>query len=290
MSAVLHVYNLVINKHNRPVLKSAPLGVLVSLLTTMPLLCAAQPLPSPAPAPAAESGAVRVSAFRFTGKTVPGSDGLQALVSESVGRDLTLAQIEALAARVTAWYGARVSPGPRARARAGHRGRGGRDRGVRGPDRRRGGHRRAAIRPRIPSGSRAARPQSAGLPGAGLRAQPPRAQRPPRARGEEHLEPGGHPRHHRRTARRGKRASDHRRRRGQQLRLEGDGLRALRPRSQSQQSLRVERHRSGSAGLSRGKATPSGSPAGPTAWRSATGAPGSPSPTRTSTRRPTWWR
>ncbi len=69
----------------------------------MPLLCAAQPLPSPAPLPH-RSGAVRVSAFRFTGNTVPGSDGLQALVSESVGRDLTLAQIEALAARVTAWY------------------------------------------------------------------------------------------------------------------------------------------------------------------------------------------
>ncbi len=104
MSAASDIGNISVNKNKRPVLKSTPVAVLVSLLAAMPLLCAAQPLPSPAPGPGAAGDTVRVSAFRFTGTTVPGSDGLQTLVSEGVGRDLTLTQIEALAARVTAWY------------------------------------------------------------------------------------------------------------------------------------------------------------------------------------------
>jgi hemolysin activation/secretion protein len=79
--------------------------VLALFLAGMPLPAAsvfAQAPVSLAPSPA--PGAVRVSAFRITGSTVLQSDGLQALVSEGVGRELTLAQIEALAARVTAWY------------------------------------------------------------------------------------------------------------------------------------------------------------------------------------------
>jgi hemolysin activation/secretion protein len=80
--------------------------LLASLLAAMPLLVApvaAQPLPSPAAGGGAEP-VVRVTAFRFAGNTILPSQEAQALVSEGVGRDLTLAQIEALAGRVTAWY------------------------------------------------------------------------------------------------------------------------------------------------------------------------------------------
>jgi hemolysin activation/secretion protein len=79
--------------------------LLAILLAAMPLLGApvsAQPLPSPAPGGAA--AVVRVTAFRFAGNTILPPNEAQALVSDGVGRDLTLAQIEALAARVTAWY------------------------------------------------------------------------------------------------------------------------------------------------------------------------------------------
>jgi hemolysin activation/secretion protein len=83
-------------------LTSKPAATILASLLVLPTLLAAsvsaQAPPSPPP------GAVRVSAFRFIGNTVLHSDEAQALVSEGVGRDLTLAQIEALAARVTAWY------------------------------------------------------------------------------------------------------------------------------------------------------------------------------------------
>ena len=78
--------------------------LLAPLLVAVPLLAAsvsAQSPPSRAPGMAAF---VRVTAFRFTGNTILASSEAQALVSEGVGRDLTLAQIEALAARVTVWY------------------------------------------------------------------------------------------------------------------------------------------------------------------------------------------
>ena len=81
---------------------AAALGLLLAVMPVQAASVSAQAALSPAPSPAA--GAVRVSAFRITGTTVLQSDGLQALVSEGVGRELTLAQIEALAARVTAWY------------------------------------------------------------------------------------------------------------------------------------------------------------------------------------------
>ena len=78
------------------------LGLLLAVMPVQAASVSAQPAVSPAPSPS--PGTVRVSAFRITGSTVLQSEGLQALVSEGVGRDLTLAQIEAFAARVTAWY------------------------------------------------------------------------------------------------------------------------------------------------------------------------------------------
>jgi len=61
------------------------------------------PLLAPANA-SAQADTVRVTAFRFTGNMLVGAEELQALVADGVGRELTLAQIEALAARVTARY------------------------------------------------------------------------------------------------------------------------------------------------------------------------------------------
>ena len=81
---------------------AAALGLLLAVMPVQAASVSAQAALSPAPSLVA--GAVRVSAFRITGSTVLQSDELQALVSEGVGRELTLAQIEALAARVTAWY------------------------------------------------------------------------------------------------------------------------------------------------------------------------------------------
>jgi hemolysin activation/secretion protein len=70
--------------------------VLSSMLLVTPLL---------APANAsAQADTVRVTAFHFTGNMLVSAEDLQALVADGVGRDLTLAQIEALAARVTARY------------------------------------------------------------------------------------------------------------------------------------------------------------------------------------------
>jgi hemolysin activation/secretion protein len=75
--------------------------ILASLLVLPAMLAASVSAQAPPPPP---PGTVRVSAFRFSGNTVLHSDELKALVAEGVGRDLTLGQIEALAARVTASY------------------------------------------------------------------------------------------------------------------------------------------------------------------------------------------
>jgi hemolysin activation/secretion protein len=75
--------------------------ILASLLVLPAMLAASVSAQAPPPPP---PGTVRVSAFRFSGNTVLHSDELEALVAEGVGRDLTLGQIEALAARVTASY------------------------------------------------------------------------------------------------------------------------------------------------------------------------------------------
>jgi hemolysin activation/secretion protein len=83
-------------------LTSKPAATILASLLVLPAMLAAsvsaQAPPSPPP------GTVRVSAFRFSGNTVLHSDELETLVAEGVGRDLTLGQIEALAARVTASY------------------------------------------------------------------------------------------------------------------------------------------------------------------------------------------
>jgi len=56
------------------------------------------------PAPVLDAPRVRVSRFAVTGVTVFSEDQVQALLASGEGRELTLAEIEALANRVTAFY------------------------------------------------------------------------------------------------------------------------------------------------------------------------------------------
>jgi hemolysin activation/secretion protein len=82
----------------------SPIHLLAALLVVVPLLGGPASAQTSAPAPGPAADVVRVRAFHFTGNTVLGPAAAQALVADGVGRDLTLAQIEALAGRVTAWY------------------------------------------------------------------------------------------------------------------------------------------------------------------------------------------
>ena len=56
------------------------------------------------PVPPSASDGVTVSLFRVTGATVFPPEKLHTLLAEAEGRALTLAQIEGLAARITAFY------------------------------------------------------------------------------------------------------------------------------------------------------------------------------------------